>query len=328
MRYIIYGAGGIGGTLGARLHLAGCEVILIARGSHLAAIAANGLTLKDPHGVQNLPIPAVGHPRDVAWRDGDVIILTMKGQDTPGALADLLESGAGRCAIVCCQNGVANESLVLRSFNAVYGMVVYVPSTHLTPGEVLHHTLDCGGVLDAGRFPNGTDVLIGQVCADVTAAGFSSRPDAAVMRWKYAKLLMNLGNALQAAIGVDTSGADEISRKLREEALACYAAAGVDCASAAEVRDRHAGMVKMGSIENHERGGGSSWQSLLRGTGSIEADYLNGEISYLGRMHGVPVPANATLQRLANDLARERAQPGRYSVAEVLALIEAEANSA
>ena len=325
MRYIIYGAGGIGGTLGARLHLAGSEVILIARGAHLQAIQTEGLTLKDPHGVHRLDIQSVGHPSQINWRSDDVVILTMKGQDTPGALTDLLHGGAAHCPVVCCQTGVANEALALRRFNSVYGMVVYVPSTHLTAGEVLHHTLDCGGVLEAGCYPLGTEQLIEQVCADVTAAGFSSRPDATVMRWKYAKLLMNLGNALQAAIGIDTSTAGTVSTQLREEALASYAAAGIDCASAAEVKHRHAGSVQMGSIENHERGGGSSWQSLLRGTGSIEADYLNGEISYLGRLHGVPVPANATLQRVANTLARERAEPGRYNVAELQKLIDAEA---
>ena len=53
--------------------------------------------------------------------------------------------------------------------------------------------------------------------------------------------------------------------------------------------------------------GSSSWQSLARGTGSIEADYLNGEITLLGRLHGVPTPVNAMLQDVANDMARERA---------------------
>ena len=324
MRYIIYGAGGIGGTLGARLHLAGYEVVLIARGAHFAAIRNEGLVLKDPHGTKTLPIPAVDHPRDVNWRDDDVVILTMKGQDTPGALADLQSSGVLRQPIVCCQNGVANEALAIRSFANVYAMVVYVPSTHLTPGEVLHHTLECGGVLDAGCYPNGVDATIEAVCEDITAAGFSANADAQVMRWKYAKLLMNLGNSLQAAIGVDTREAGDIVRQMRDEALACYAAANIDCATSAEVKARHAGMVRMGSIENHERGGGSSWQSLLRGTGSIEADYLNGEIAWLGRMHGVPVPANATLQRIANELARERAEPGRYTPTDLQVLIDRE----
>ena len=56
--------------------------------------------------------------------------------------------------------------------------------------------------------------------------------------------------------------------------------------------------------------GGSSTQSLARGTGSIETDYLNGEIVLLGRLHGVPVPANAYFVGLSARLVRDRAKPG------------------
>lgn len=41
-----------------------------------------------------------------------------------------------------------------------------------------------------------------------------------------------------------------------------------------------------------------------------ESDYLNGEVVLLGRLHGVPTPVNALLQRLANELARTGAPPG------------------
>ena len=56
--------------------------------------------------------------------------------------------------------------------------------------------------------------------------------------------------------------------------------------------------------------GGSSWQSLARGTGSIEAEFLNGEIVLLGALHGVPTPVNALLQRLAIRAAAEGAGAG------------------
>jgi 2-dehydropantoate 2-reductase len=66
-------------------------------------------------------------------------------------------------------------------------------------------------------------------------------------------------------------------------------------------------------------GGGSSWQSLTRGTGSIEADFLNGEIVLLGREHDVPTPVNEALQRLANRAAADRIPPGSLTPEEVLA---------
>jgi 2-dehydropantoate 2-reductase len=74
-------------------------------------------------------------------------------------------------------------------------------------------------------------------------------------------------------------------------------------------------------IGGSSRPGGSSWQSLRRGSGAIESDYLNGEIALLGRVHGVPTPVNATLQRLANAAARERRPPGSTTPQEILQLL-------
>eukprot|EP00664_Eupelagonemidae_sp_cell27_P005126 gene5126-7312_t len=48
MRFVIYGAGGIGGTVGARLQQAGEDVTFIARGAHLSALQQKGLTLVAP----------------------------------------------------------------------------------------------------------------------------------------------------------------------------------------------------------------------------------------------------------------------------------------
>jgi 2-dehydropantoate 2-reductase len=66
----------------------------------------------------------------------------------------------------------------------------------------------------------------------------------------------------------------------------------------------------MRRVAGERRGGGSTWQSLARGTGETEADYLNGEIVLLGRVHGVPTPVNELLQQLARELATSGAAPG------------------
>ena len=74
--------------------------------------------------------------------------------------------------------------------------------------------------------------------------------------------------------------------------------------------ERRTAMSRLGAIVGSVRGGGSSWQSLARGTGSIESDYLNGEIALLGRLHGVPTPVNAALQEIGEILVRDGLQPG------------------
>jgi 2-dehydropantoate 2-reductase len=100
-------------------------------------------------------------------------------------------------------------------------------------------------------------------------------------------------------------------------------AAGIGYASQEESAELRGDRVRIQPINGSPRGGSSSWQSLTRGTGSIEADYLNGEIVLLGREHGVPAPVNEMLQRLANQAARDRTAPGSMTPSEVMALIDA-----
>jgi 2-dehydropantoate 2-reductase len=71
----------------------------------------------------------------------------------------------------------------------------------------------------------------------------------------------------------------------------------------------------------HAHAGWSTWQSLARGAGRIETDYLNGEIVLLGRQHGVPTPVNEVLQRLSNRLAAARRSPGSLAPAELRAAL-------
>ena len=77
MRYIIYGAGAVGGVIGGTLFVAGLDTVLICRGAHLDAIRERGLTLDAPQGPQQLRIPVAGHPRELTFGAGDVVVLTL-----------------------------------------------------------------------------------------------------------------------------------------------------------------------------------------------------------------------------------------------------------
>ena len=313
MRFVIYGAGGIGGTIGARLHLCGFEVGLIARGAHYEAIVRDGLRFVSPSQDVRLRIPCFPHPDDADIRPEDAVILCMKGQHTEDALRDLYAATAGDARVICCQNGVENERLALRRFPHTYGMVVLLPAEHLEPGVVVNFAEDTAGCLDAGCYPTGVDDFIEAVTATLSRAGFSSASDSAIMGQKYAKLLGNLNNAVQAVTG---TGSRAVAAKLREEALACYRAAGIRCATVEETRARRAD-IRGGDVPGHDRHGGSSLQSMLRGTGDIETDFLNGEIVLLGRLHGVPVPANTLVQEIGNQIVRENRSPGSMAMEEL-----------
>src|SRR5918996_980418 len=127
MRFIVYGAGAVGGTIGGRLFQAGHDVTLIARGDHLRALRTDGLTLRWPDGAATLPVPAAASPDETDLRPGDVVVLAMKTQHTAAAVAALAMAAPPDVAVVCAQNGVENERIALRSFADVYAMSVMLP---------------------------------------------------------------------------------------------------------------------------------------------------------------------------------------------------------
>ena len=302
-------------------------MVLIARGEHLQAMRDTGLRYQTPEGSTTLAVPAVGHPDDIDFRADDVVILTMKSQHTASALDDLRAAAGDGLAVICCQNGVSNEEMALRRFARVYAMLVYLPAVRLEPGLVLSHAATTKGVLDTGCYPGGIDDLITEVAGALDTSGFSARPTADAMRWKYGKLLRNLSNSVHALCrseAADKPALGQLQRRLRLEAEACYAAAGIACTSHEEEEARRAGYMVWADIAGRPRGGGSTWQSIMRGTGNVEVDFLNGEIVRLGRLHGVAVPANTVLQRLVTDLARARGEAQSLTAAAVSAMIDAE----
>ena len=324
MRYIIYGAGGIGGGIGALLTRAGREAVLIARGEHLSAMRGQGLLVRRPQQVERIAVQTAAHPSEIRFNGDEIVLLTMKGQDTHAALDDLEAAAGHRVPVVCAQNGVANERAAARRFVDVYAMLIVMPATFLVPGEIALHGAPGAGLLDCGRFPHGADGRIAQVCADLRAAGFSAAPDPRTMRLKYGKLLGNLANAVQALCGVRVEhGGDELQRfmrRVRGEALACYEAAAIDYAPHEEINHRRAAVFTSEQVESVERGGGSTWQSFRRGLPAVETDYLNGEIVLLGLEHNVPTPANRALQLLAKTALREGRGAGETALSEILAL--------
>ncbi|WP_425244938.1 ketopantoate reductase family protein [Streptomyces sp. NEAU-NA10] len=331
MRYIIIGAGAIGGTVGGRLAQTGQEVVLVARGAHRTALREGGLRLRVPEGELRFRPPVVDGPDALgALRADDVLVLAVKTQDSEAALrawAPAPVEGGGTAAeelpLVCAQNGVESQRLALRRFRHVYGVCVWLPATHVEPGVVSAAGTPLTGVLHLGRYPHGTDDTARRIAADLEKAHFEAPVVPDVTRWQYAKLLSNLGNALEAVSGpVDSEEAVALYRRVRAEGEAVLAAAGIAYVSAEEQAAARGDKVTLVPLDGVPRGGGSSWQSLSRGAGSIEADHLNGEIALLGRLHGVPTPLNELLQRLANAFTTERRAPGSLPLRELTRLAD------
>lgn len=308
-RYVVYGAGAVGGVIGARLHLAGLDTTLVARGAHLERIRTAGLVLDSADGPRTVHPAATDTAAEVTWTDETVVLLCVKGHQTPTALADLVAHAPVGTPIVCAQNGVANEPEVLRRFPRTYGLTVMLPSLHLEPGTVVEKCTPVPGLLDLGRFPDGVDEVAERVAADLRSAGFESVPRSDIMAWKYRKLLVN---AVGDAGGLAEEGEDVefLRAAVLAEGEAVLAAAGITAVTAEQDDERRGDLLRpRPDIDDYP--GNSLRQSLVRGLTS-EIDYRAGEIVLLGRLHGVPTPVNERLRaRVAEqEKAQRPAGPG------------------
>jgi 2-dehydropantoate 2-reductase len=299
--------------------------VLIARGAHYEAIRDAGLRVDSPEGSVTVRMPVFDSAGAVGVRPDDVVLLCVKSQDTGAALDALGAVAPPEVAVVCVQNGVANERAALRRFAHVYGVCVVCPAVHVEAGVVHANAAPVAGTLDIGRYPHaagaeGDDLMARQIADALAASTFSSEPRPDIMRWKYRKLLNNLGNAIDALCGPEARGG-RLLELTGAEGDACLDAAGIERVSREEDAERRGDLFQWGGEAARSRAGSSSWQSLARGQGSIEADYLNGEIVLLGRLHGVPTPVNALLQRLANQAAREGWAPASLTPEAVIRMV-------
>jgi 2-dehydropantoate 2-reductase len=314
-RFIIYGAGAIGGVIGGHLALAGTDVVLIGRPEHMNAVRRDGLKLVRPTGPRTVRIGAVSSPAEVGFRPDDVVLLTMKGQNTEDAMRDL-KAVAEDLPIFCAQNGIRNEETVSRYFRRVYGVRVNVGAVYMNTGEVVCRR-EPPGWLVIGRYPRGTDELATVAGDLLRKAGFYVLVSPDVMPYKWGKLMSNLGNATGAITNDNSREARSITEAAQDEARQVLKAAGVRWLSEAEIaREWPDFGAKATAVMNTEEQS-STWQSLGRQQGTVETEYLNGEIVRLAKTVGKTAPVNETINRIIQEMAEKKEKPGKYGTAQL-----------
>src|SRR5258708_11915648 len=104
MKIAIFGAGAIGGYLAVKLHQAGEDVCVIARGAHLAAIRNKGLTVKSQGLTLNARLPATDKAEAVGVQD--YVIITLKANALPAAAPEIAKLLGPKTVLVTASNGI------------------------------------------------------------------------------------------------------------------------------------------------------------------------------------------------------------------------------
>ena len=313
MKICVYGAGAIGGYLGAKLALAGEEVTLIARGPHLAAMKQNGLKLISEGKTE------VVHPRctDDAREAGpqDYVVLAVKAHSLP-SIADGVQPLLGpKTALVPAINGVPwwyfyqlpgqYENTGLQTVDPggvlweklspsrVIGCIVY-PATEVVEPGVIQHIYS--NRFDIGE-PDGTKTERAQAFAQVMIkAGLRCPVRPRIRDNLWIKLWGNLSFNMLCSLtmaGLELVTADAgtraVARSMMLEGQAVAEKLGVTFAL--DVDARIAGAVEVGVHKP------STLIDLERGR-PMEIDALLGAVVEMGRLVGLPTPTCDTVLAL------------------------------
>lgn len=320
MKICIYGAGAIGAYLGAALTDAGCDVVLIARGPHLAAMRDNGLTIEQNGERRTLKIACTDDPSTVGAQD--YVILTVKAHSVLPAIAQIETLLGQDTAIVTAQNGILWwyfhalegpwQDLHLETTDPggqiwqalgperAIGCVVYPSCEIVEPGVVRH--------LEGNRFmlgePSGEKTERVTALAEAMNAGGLKAPIRKKIRDDiWFKLL---GNATFNPVSVLTGATlaqmgqhpetRAVIKTLMEEASAVASALGVRFPM--DLDKRIDGAVQVGAHKT------SMLQDYELGR-PLEIDALVASVAELGRLVDVPTPvldAATALVRLKAEL--------------------------
>ena len=302
----VFGAGAIGCWVGGRLAAGGAAVTLIGRARVMDELAA-GLVVSELDGpTRTVTVTATTEPAAAA--SAAITLLTVKSAQTAeagAALARVLPDGA---VVVSLQNGVRNAEVLRAALPRQRVLAGMVPWNVVRRGRGAYHR-GTTGTLMIDDVPAGAPLL-----AAAAAAGLPMRARADMPAVLWAKLVMNLNNAINALSGQPLARelAQRTYRRVlaaaQREALELLARAGQPVARLTpvparwmprmlELPDRVFRVVAARTLAIDPHARSSMWDDLEAGR-PTEIEYLQGEVVALARRVGGSAPTNAALVRL------------------------------
>lgn len=323
-RIVIIGAGAVGAGTAAELALRDRPHLLVGRGEQIRHLTERGLKYRRPEGVRQVQLSTCDGISNVQLRAGDVLVIATKTQHVAQVAEQLawqpVEGGstASELPVLTLQNGMASEPILLRYFAHVYGGSILIPASYTTTGEVISGAAPKIASFVMGRAPRGLDETAQEIAEHLREIDWLVQLDENVIRWKALKLLHSVKNGLEL-LDLSKEHSQQLGHALVHEAKETLSAAAIPVAENSE-RTEDMSLFQVDSSSGYQPGQQSTWQSYARGA-SPEVDYLNGEIVQLGRLHAVPTPVNAALQRVLGVAWLQRQTPGQIDAGPVLAAL-------
>ena len=328
MKFLVWGAGAIGGTLGAFLARAGHDITLVdAATDHVDAINANGLRITGP--ITEFTVRLTARPPDRLTGSWDTIILATKAQHTAPAARALLPHLTSTGWVVSAQNGLNELAIAAVVGEArTVGAFVNFGADYLEPGSILYGGR--GTVMVGEAFGDPSQRVSPRVVAIRDAwRDFDERAAATPNIWGYLWGKEAYGAMLFATALTNDSIADALARPeyralyiaLAREILAVALARGVRPEAfdgfdpAAYLPDAPAGAAEqsLDQLVAHNRKSAKThsgiWRDLAVRKRPTEVDAQLGIVVSLGAEAGVPAPLTSTVVKLIHEIERgERAQ--------------------
>ncbi len=326
MRFVIVGAGAVGGVLGAHLAHGGEEVVLVDPADHLDVIRERGLHLRGNYGDYTVRPATATRIAEVTPRAGDVLCLAVKMYDTQATVAEMRAVFPADTLVVVFQNTVENEPILAKTFTRIYSVAIRMGAKFVKAGEV--HQIG-SNKLTIGKYPSGHDDTLEAIAAGLRKGGFEVHLNPDIMSVKWYKLFLNLSNSMYSLFGHSSEEGphDPEFRLLRadmlEEALGVVGAFGIKLQNVPGEQpiEEMIGSLRRGDAPTRpvpanpeERAYPSMWQDIYWKRGRTEADGLNGKITAMGREKGIATPINSLLHRLISEVAENRDLPGKYTI--------------
>jgi 2-dehydropantoate 2-reductase len=279
MRFLVVGAGALGGYFGGRLLEAGRDVTFLLRPRRVAQLAKTGLVVQSPFGNLQLPAPAHVLAEDIK-APFDVVVVGSKAYDLDATMDSFAAAVGPDTVILPLLNGMQHIDRLAERFGAerVLGGLCMISATLDDEGRVLHLN-DMHG-LTYGERAGGRSARVDAIAAQFEGAKFSATASETIMqdmweKWVFIASAAGLTSLMRASIGdIVAAGGQDVALSIFDECCAIAAHNGFAPRPGAIQRGR-AMVTTAGSPMT-----ASMYKDMVRGA-QIEADHIVGDL--LGR---------------------------------------------